>query len=1348
MLISFIRNTPLFVTLFVFLTTGLFAQKSDRQVTRCGAVDRSAPVRNIFIDTDNSKWVASGSGVYKVMACDLSTPLELGAGELSPFMYAGGNADTRWSNDVLQMVLGKAPEVTAAYYDQRNDWLWLGTRESGLYQLKTKPSLTLVENFTTKNSRLRSNTITTIFHDRVGRYWIGSEEGLLLGSPGKWKSDLEGYNVQRIREFGADIYVLADGEFWLVVGGDRWEAIAVKEKALEGEAEDFDLDANGNLWIMSRMISYYDLQTDEYTTFSGAEYYTSEYGRCLAVDQDGAVWIGTDDKGLYLIDKSTSLVVNCVVEKQISCDGNGRDGQLFVKVNGGKPPFTYAWSEPAMEGEAPKNVGPGSYTVTVTDSSGKTKSAKTKLDDVRLNILVEQTKDESAPDARDGVARVVTKGGTPDFKFKWDNGETTNPATQLSGGPHSVTVTDENNCSATASIQIKSKLAALSATLQETTPIPCAGGNTILKATVLGGKEPYQYEWSNPGFSGTQPSGVTAGTYTLTVVDAAGGRTVTSITVVQPAALSAVATAQAPASTGGSDGKALAAPRGGTGPYSYAWDNGETTETASQLKPGQRTVTITDANGCSISAKVAITENILPIAADIEETGQINCHGGETSLQVNVSGGKSPFEFAWSDPALTGFQPGGVKAGQYTVTITDAVGGRTTADFTVKQPDALTAVATLETAASTGNNDGKASIKASGGTSPYQYRWDNDETTEIANQLPPGTRSVTVSDVFGCSTTTTLEVTENILPLSARIMETEKITCYGGKTKLNVLVKGGKGPYNFEWSNPVLKGQEPANVPAGTYQLVVIDAVGGRASTAFEVKQPEEIKVTATVLLPANAGTTTGNAKIQASGGFQPYLFRWDNEETGEQATRLSPGNHSFTVTDQNACSVTGTVDINERILPLVVTVSETQPVRCNGQTASVEANVQGGKGPYTYTWSIATLPANPVADVPAGQHQISVTDALGKQASAFFLIKEPEAIMHSVTIQAKATVGNADGKVRLQARGGNGAPFQYSWDNGETTDVASQLTAGKHTFTITDSKGCSLVQTVDIQENILPLEVNVEETGDIKCAGQTSGLKVIATGGKPPYQYKWDNPAWKGPEAKNVPAATYAVLVTDAQGATQTAVAIVNAPDPLQVEITRVVGAVTERSEDGKATVKVTGGTAPHSVSWNNGESTVTASKLNLGMHSVTVTDANGCSVTKPVEIKKRILPELNASLLRSGQKIKMEQLSFKADSSSLTPDALPTLDELYDFMEENGEIVIEIGGHTNSTPPDEFCDRLSTARAKTVADYLIEKGIDSRRVAFKGYGKRQPIATNATAEGRRLNQRVEIKIMALKRE
>lgn len=115
----------------------------------------------------------------------------------------------------------------------------------------------------------------------------------------------------------------------------------------------------------------------------------------------------------------------------------------------------------------------------------------------------------------------------------------------------------------------------------------------------------------------------------------------------------------------------------------------------------------------------------------------------------------------------------------------------------------------------------------------------------------------------------------------------------------------------------------------------------------------------------------------------------------------------------------------------------------------------------------------------------------------------------------------------------------------------------------------------------------------------------------------------------------------------------------------------------------------------------------------------------------------------IKEGQTIKLERLFFEADKANITNASHEELDELYKFLKRNGDVLIEIGGHTNSTPSHEYCDRLSTNRAKSVADYLNEKGIDERRLKYKGYGKRKPIASNKTAAGRKRNQRVEIKVL-----
>lgn len=129
----------------------------------------------------------------------------------------------------------------------------------------------------------------------------------------------------------------------------------------------------------------------------------------------------------------------------------------------------------------------------------------------------------------------------------------------------------------------------------------------------------------------------------------------------------------------------------------------------------------------------------------------------------------------------------------------------------------------------------------------------------------------------------------------------------------------------------------------------------------------------------------------------------------------------------------------------------------------------------------------------------------------------------------------------------------------------------------------------------------------------------------------------------------------------------------------------------------------------------------------------------------KKKILAELDRKNLHTGQKIRIDELFFKADTSSISASSYPVLDEVYEFMIDSDDVIIEIGGHTNSTPKHAYCDKLSTDRAREVALYLIERGLPKERVKFKGYGKRKPVASNFSKEGRKKNQRVEIKILSL---
>ena len=1336
--------------MLLFCGTALLAQNEPMQVVRCLAIEPDQAIRNIFVDESNQKWVGNGSMVYQVKALDLATPLALNPGEQSLLSIAGGNADIRWNVEKLQSLLkiklSADNRITTGYYDAQKDLLLLGTSASGFFELKTKPSLQLLSINTTANSKVRSNNITTIYRDSNGKIWIGTDQGLLQGSTGKWELVNKYFNVAGIQTYLPFTYVLSDGQLWRWDGKGEWEDYGFDERMIDGNIASFTLDLQGRFWIASEILARYDPEIDKFQTFGPADYYTSQFPTCLTLDKEGALWVGTEDKGVYLVEKASALTLNLITGILQGCDPSGMT--IKAKITGGKAPFTYDWSN-GQKTETAKDLGPGEYTVTVTDAAGLKKTSKANLPDPRITLKVSQQSEESAANAKDAVAAAIATGGSPAYSYQWDNGETSNIALKLGEGQHTVTVKDKMGCSAQGTVTITQKAAALRVVLTEKQKLNCNGDKTAaLALTVSGGKAPLQYQWNNAALSGDAPSGLAAGDYLVTVTDAVGQKASANVKVEQPLALNVKLQVQSPATTNNADGKAQAQLNGGTAPYTYAWDNGETTALATKLAPGTRNLTVTDSKGCTTQSNIEIAENVLALNATLRETKKLDCAGAkDAALEVEVNGGKPPFTYQWNAAGLNGGKVAGLSAGEYSVTISDASGKSVSSHAAIGQPNPIQIQIQAQALASTGNADGKATAQVNGGTGAYTYSWDNGENLPSASRLAAGKHTLTVTDAKGCKAEASSSISENILDLVVSLSSKTSISCNGAKDgALQAFVKGGKGPYVYKWSSPELSGTQVSGLAAGEYTVSVSDASGKNASATFKVEQPNPIQLNINVIAQASTGNADGKATAQASGGNGNFVFKWDNNEAIAAAVKLAPGKHTVTVTDSKGCVATSSVDITENIFALEVSLEEKAAIQCNGaKTGAISATVKGGKGPYVYKWSNPELQGTQASGLAAGEYTLSVSDASGKNTSANFKLEQPNPIQIKINVMAPASTGNADGKATAQASGGNGN-FAFKWDNNEAIAAAVKLAPGKHTVTVTDSKGCVATSSVDITENIFPLEVSLEEKATIQCNGaKTSTVAATVKGGKGPFRFQWSDPSINGEQANALAAGNYSLTVTDALGSQKTTQISLNQPEAIAIAVTRKYGVTAETATDGLATVAVKGGAAPLKFAWSNAETLPTAQKLGLGKNTLTVTDAKGCTAQAVVEITKKNIPELTAGRIRNGQAIRVEQLQFDIDSINIKASFKPILDEVFDFLTDNPSIVVEVGGHTNGLCQDEFCIKLSTARAKSVAEYLINRGIDAKRVLFKGYGRTVPIATNSTPEGRQKNQRVEIKIVRM---
>ncbi|MEM7104293.1 MAG: OmpA family protein [Bacteroidota bacterium] len=284
-------------------------------------------------------------------------------------------------------------------------------------------------------------------------------------------------------------------------------------------------------------------------------------------------------------------------------------------------------------------------------------------------------------------------------------------------------------------------------------------------------------------------------------------------------------------------------------------------------------------------------------------------------------------------------------------------------------------------------------------------------------------------------------------------------------------------------------------------------------------------------------------------------------------------------------------------------------------------------------------------------------------------------------------------------------------------------------------------------QEDSNKLSALAYVVDELDCFGDADATaEVKISGGEPPYKVVWENETIEGTSVRNLPLGDYALTVTDAANQTVELLLSVQEPPSLIVELEEAHRISAPGMKDGKATVKADGGTPDYTYIWENNQMGPSARRLAEGYHRVSVTDSKGCSTYEDIEIAgASVIPELTDNPLEVGQTLQMNQLFFAADSSVITEVSHPILNEVYEFLRQNPDITIEIGGHTNNIPPDEYCFALSTARAKNVANYLYQKGIDPSQVAYHGYGKTSPIASNQTPAGRKRNQRVEIKITSM---
>lgn len=430
-----------------------------------------------------------------------------------------------------------------------------------------------------------------------------------------------------------------------------------------------------------------------------------------------------------------------------SCFG-GASGGVSAAVSGGTTPYSYLWSNGATTASL-SGVGSGAYTVTVTDANGCVATGSATItESTQITALTNKT-NATCYAANDGIVTLAVGGSAAPLTYLWSTGATTQNLSGVAAGLYSVTVTDANGCTATASASVGAPTQLR--VLATATAASCTGSATgSVALTVNGGTAPFAYLWSN-GATTQNLTSVAPGFYSVTVTDTNGCTAGCSATVGGATALRPSITVTAATCCASSSGRVDLTVSGGTAPYSYQWSNGATTQNLGSVAAGTYTVIITDASGCTATASGTVTQPAA-LALRTTLTNPSCCNASTGGIGLAVSGGTAPYTYQWSNGATTQ-NLSGIPAGIYSVTVTDAHGCTASTSATIVQPTALRAN-TSSTNATCAGSDGTATATVSGGTAPYSYSWSpGGQTSATATGLGAGSYTVTLTDARGYTAT-------------------------------------------------------------------------------------------------------------------------------------------------------------------------------------------------------------------------------------------------------------------------------------------------------------------------------------------------------------------------------------------------------------------------------------------------------------------------------------------------------------------------------------------------------------------------------------------------------------------
>lgn len=912
-------------------------------------------------------------------------------------------------------------------------------------------------------------------------------------------------------------------------------------------------------------------------------------------------------------------------------------GTINVIAGNGNPTYTYSLNGgPYNPSGNFTGLAAGTYTITAKDASNCTVSTIVIITSsavITFNSLVLTNSTCFSPGNGSVVVSGTVSAPPINYFYNYAIPSPTGFFNGLGAGTFTISIYDANGCHKDTIVTLTSPPPMYFTNVNIIKPL-CFGGVGSIDVVGNGGVPGFTYSLNAGAYSPTHSwNNLSAGTYTVHLKDANGCIKDTVFFLQEPPQIQFTNVVFNHASCNGAPtGSISMGATGGVSPYQFSLNGGTYGPSANytNLAVGVYTVTVKDANNCTLQTIISITNN-----GNFYVTGMNitipNCFGeANGSITITVSGGVSPYAYNING-GVNG--PGnifnGLASGFYTIHAQDNSGcAKDTVVFLGQPVEVGFASITLTPTICFGTNTGAANVQGNGGIPPFQYKIDAGVFGAGNNftNLSPGNHTIYVKDSKGCTKDTVITITQPA-PVAFANVTVVSPGCVGNTGIISVGGAGGVAPFTFAINNGAFVANGAfGNLLVGTYTLTVKDNNGCTKDTTIVLSN-------ATVIILNNLSFThvlcpsanNGFISASATSPYPPLMYSLNGgapQATG-MFSGLIAGTHLLHIEDQLGCYLDTNIIIVSDPPIIVGNIIKTPPLCFNTADGIVQINATGGMG--TLFYSINAMPYsqnNTILNLAVGNYTIHIKDSANCIKDTVINLTGPAPIVATNIIKTLPFCSVAtNGSLTITAAGGQ-SPYQYAINFSlyNTNNVFSNLVPGTYTIHIMDINGCILDTVVDLPAANYMNFVNVA-VSNVKCKfGNDGSINLNVSGGLSPYQFSINNvPNGNSGSFLNLAVGNYTINVKDNLGCEEDTVITIHEPLlPLSASVLFTTPNGCKGDSAGTATVTASGGTAPYTYSVDGSPFQVSINFNNLqsGIHTLTAKDSKGCLKDTTFEI------------------------------------------------------------------------------------------------------------------------------------